>query len=82
MKKSLRYVKWIDSGFSLLGNVWQTAEEIMDVEKNIIPCETIGFLIHEDSDWIQLAQTINDDQIRGGYIIYKKNIIKWKDIEL
>ena len=54
----------------------------MDVEKNIIPCETIGFLIHEDSDWIQLAQTINDDQIRGGYIIYKKNIIKWKDIEL
>lgn len=70
------YVQWIDSGFSLLGNVWQSEEEIMDVVENIPVAETVGFLLKETKEWMVLVQTEADNQYRGGYIIYKKNIIR------
>ena len=75
------YVQWIDSGFSLLGNVWQSEEEIMDVVENIPIAETVGFLLKETKEWIVLVQTAADTQYRGGYIIYKKNIVSMRSLE-
>ena len=75
------YVQWIDSGFSLLGNVWQSEEEIMDVVENIPITETVGFLLKETKEWIVLVQTTADTQYRGGYIIYKKNIVRKMELK-
>jgi len=78
--KKIVYVRWIDSGISLLGNVWQTKEEIQEIVENNEPTETVGILIHEDNDWIIVAQTINGDQFRGGYCIYKPNITQMEEL--
>lgn len=74
MIRDAYFVEWIDSGISLLGNVWQTFDEVNSIAENAELTETVGFLIYESQDWIILAQTINDNQVRGGYCIYKKNI--------
>ena len=74
MKKLCNYIQWIDSGISLLGDVWQTKQDLLDIVKNIKLTETVGFVVYEDDKWIALAQTTNDEQIRGGYFIYKRNI--------
>lgn len=73
--EDLMYVQWVDSGLSLANNVWQTPEECSDIVKETQPTETVGYKVYEDKDWLLLAQTINDGQIRGAYAIYKKNII-------
>ena len=75
------YVAWTDSGLSLLGNVWQTEEEIDNIVENIQTTETVGFLLKETDDWIVLVQTVNEDQYRGGYVIYKKNIVFMDDLD-
>ena len=75
------YVQWIDSGLSLLGNVWQSEEEIMDVVENIPVAETVGFLLKETKNWIVLVQTVADTQYRSGYIIYKKNVVSMRSLE-
>lgn len=33
MIEKIYYVKWVDSGFSLLGDVWQSREEINEILK-------------------------------------------------
>lgn len=68
-------VIWMDSGFSLDGTVWQDKTEVEDIAKNIKTTTTVGELVYEDDKWLGLAQTINDNQIRGGYLIYKQNIL-------
>ena len=73
---NMYYIKWMDSGISLIGNVWQTMDEVKDIIKENKSTETIGFKLYEDKDWVFLAQTTNDEQIRGGYFIYKKCIIE------
>jgi len=70
------YIQWIDSGISMANNIWQPVEDCVDIIKNTSITETIGIKVYEDKNWILLAQTINDEQIRGAYAIYKKNIIK------
>lgn len=74
------YVEWIDSGFSLLADKWQEIEYVKELPKTIKPIKTTGFLIEETEKWIILAQSIaeSEEEIRGGYIILKSNIIKSK----
>lgn len=74
------YVKWVDSGFSLLGDVWQTMEEISEILKESKIVETVGFLLGETDDWIILGQSMNQNLVRGGYFVYKKNIIEMKEL--
>ena len=74
------YVKWIDSGFSLLGDVWQSSEEINKILKESKTVETVGFFIGETDDWIILGQSMNQNLVRGGYFVYKKNIIEMKEL--
>lgn len=72
------YVKWIDSGYSLLADRWQDIEDVKGLKDTIKPIETVGFLLEESADYITLAQSYSESEnsVRGGYIIYKKNIIE------
>lgn len=69
------FVEWVDSGMSLDGSVWQTKDDLNETINGIKTCQTVGFLLKETKDWICLGQTICDEQFRGGYLIYKKNIV-------
>lgn len=70
------YVQWVDSGISMANNIWQPLEDCVNEIENTQLTETVGIKVYEDKNWLLLAQTINDEQIRGAYAIYKKNIIK------
>lgn len=72
------YVKWIDSGYSLRGDLWQTIDEVKQLKNELKEVETVGILIEDDSDWLIVATSLNLDMIRGGYLIFKKNILKMK----
>lgn len=74
------YVKWIDSGYSIRSDVWQTQEEVESLLNELKEVETIGFLVSDNEDWIILAQSVNMDMIRGGYLIYKRNILEKKEL--
>lgn len=79
----LVYVVWKDSGFSLLADRWQEIDDVKSLKDDIGQMETVGFLIDEDNEYITLAQTLhrNQGQIRGGYVILKKNILFRADIK-
>ena len=49
--------------------------DLNEIINGIKTCKTVGFLLKETKDWICLGQTICDEQFRGGYLIYKKNIV-------
>ena len=70
------YIKWIDSGFSLRGDIWQTIDEVKELKNELKEVETVGILIDDSTDWIVVATSLNLDMVRGGYLIYKKNIIE------
>lgn len=79
----LVYVVWKDSGFSLLADRWQDIDEVKSLKDDIGNMETVGILVDEDDDHITLAQTIHrsQNQVRGGYVILKKNIVFRADIQ-
>ena len=72
------YVKWLDSGYSLLADRWQDVDEVKKLKDTIKPIETVGFLLEESADYLILAQSYSESEntVRGGYIIYKKNILE------
>ena len=72
-------IRWIDSGFSLRSDVWQTLEEVKDLLDESKEVCTTGYNVYEDENWVVLVQSINkgeEDLIRGGYFIYKPCIIE------
>ena len=79
-------IKWIDSGYSLRSDIWQSIIEIEDLVKMSKEVLTVGYNIYEDENWICLAQSyhaddIDGDVIRGGYFIYKNCIEERKILE-
>ena len=72
----LMYVQWMDSGISMANHMWQSVDDCVDVIENTQLTETVGIKVFENKNWLLLAQTVNDGQIRGAYAIYKKNIIR------
>ena len=77
---TILYLKWVDSGYSIRSDIWQTQDEVKDLLNELKVCDTVGFLIEETDDWVVLAQTTNMDLIRGGYIIYKANILERNEL--
>lgn len=77
------YVVWSDSGFSLIADKWQDIEEVKNLSKEIGLMETVGFVIDENENYLTLAQTVDGEQnqIRGGYIILRQNIVYIKTIK-
>ena len=51
------YVKWVDSGYSLLADRWQDIEDVKNLKNEIMPIETVGFLLEESENYIILAQS-------------------------
>ena len=85
MENNKEFVIWIDSGFSLRSDIWQTKEEIKELLNESKVVETLGFNIYEDEDWLVLAQSINKTEeslIRGGYFIYKPCIRYRQKVEV
>ncbi len=80
-KLKLCYLVWLDSGMSLIADKWQELDDIKAARDNIKSTYTTGFVVDENEDWLILATTIEDTygQIRGGHVIYKKNILERKD---
>jgi len=78
-KKKL-YVRWLDSGYSIRSDIWQTREEIENLLNELKEVETIGFVVAENDKWIVLAQSVNMDMLRGGYIILKSNILEQREV--
>lgn len=77
MTDHIVYVKWLDFGYSLLADRWQDIEDVKKLKDEIKPIETVGFLLEESADYLILAQSysVSENSVRGGYIIYKKNIL-------
>lgn len=76
-------IRWIDSGFSLRSDLWQTIDEIKDLLSENKIVYTVGYNVYENEDWVVLIQSVNianmnpdEDLYRGGYFIYKKNILE------
>ena len=73
LKNTAYKISWIDSGF--LSRDWQHESEIDFQQTEQV---TIGFLIKENSDWIILGSSF--DENNGNYScitgIYKNNITK------
>ena len=77
------YVKWVDSGYSLLADRLQDIEDVKNLKNEIMPIETVGFLLEESENYIILAQSYScsENSVRGGYIIYKKNILERRTVK-
>lgn len=77
------YVKWVDSGYSLHTDRWQDIEDVKNLKNEIMPIETVGFLLEESENYIILAQSYScsENSVRGGYIIYKKNILERRTVK-
>ena len=83
MLMKMEMIEWVDSGYSLLGNVWQDRgdiDELMFCQNHV---KTVGFTYRENDNWVVLVQSVDEktDQIRGGFMIYKQNIISRKDVK-
>ncbi len=75
-------VEWRDSS-STTGNVWKTVEEAIRVAKEeTTPCVSVGFLVHEDAEWIVLVPhlsvfpPIEDSQGSGDMTIPRCSVIR------
>jgi hypothetical protein len=80
-KRKIIYLKWIDSGISII-NRWENPKDILrDIDTEKKPVETVGFLLKEDKDWIALSASRNERSINGGFAVYKKNIIERRELK-
>ena len=71
------YVKWIDSNG---GHGWSTLDWIKDNISFSI-CESIGYLLKEDVDYILLVQSIDDNEHGDNFIaIYKTSILEQRPL--
>lgn len=78
-------IKWLDSGFSLRADIWQSLDEIKELLDESKYVHTVGYNVFENDDWVVLIQSVNlpnfdenNDLYRGGYFICKKNIVERK----
>ena len=78
-------ITWIDSGYSLRSDLWQSPEEISELIKMPKEVVSIGFNVFENDTWVCLVQSIHTDEVdgdvyRGGYFILKKTIINRREL--
>lgn len=56
--KKLVYVEWHDHA---TGARWMDHEDIPDQLKHFKPCYAVGFILHEDKQFLVLGNFIEDD---------------------
>ena len=69
----LVYVEWLDA---LAQGEWHEAK------REDLRCKTIGFIVYEDDEQIELAGTITDGMCNNSITIPKKMLTKRKEIKL
>lgn len=67
------YVEWLDA---LAQGEWHEAK------REDLRCKTIGFVVYEDDEQIELAGTITDGMCNNSITIPKKMLTKKKEIKL
>ena len=60
-------VEWVDSGFA---NIWQSRDEGLDIVK----CVSVGILVRETMETVELCLSLSDIQKAGGIAIPKCSI--------
>lgn len=69
----LIYIEWLDA---LAQGEWHEAK------KEDLHCKTIGFLVYEDEQQIELAGTITDGMCNNSITLPKQMILKRKEVKL
>jgi len=69
----LVYVEWLDA---LAQGEWHEAK------REDLRCKTVGFIVYEDDEQIELAGTITDGMCNNSITIPKKMLTKRKEIKL
>jgi hypothetical protein len=67
------HVEWLDA---LAQGEWHEAK------REDLHCRTIGFLVYEDDEQIELAGTVTDGMCNNSITIPKRMIIKRKEVKL
>ena len=67
------YVEWLDA---LAQGEWHEAK------REDLRCKTIGFIVYEDDEQVELAGTITDGMCNNSITIPKKMLTKRKEIKL
>lgn len=80
-KQEMVYVKWLDH--FRWGNEWLEEEEITE---SLLECETMGFLVKENSDSVCIAETRRNREknpvYSGVMVIAKVLITERKEIKI
>ena len=74
MKQRIEYIEWRDS------SIFNTQEYIADIDLEICVFKSVGFFIKEDSQAVFITRDTIRNDIRGGLIIPKENIVKRKKL--
>ena len=69
----LVYVEWLDA---LAQGEWHESK------REDLRCKTVGFIVYEDDEQIELAGTITDGMCNNSITIPKKMLTKRKEIKL
>lgn len=69
----LVYVEWLDA---LAQGEWHESK------REDLRCKTVGFVVYEDDEQIELAGTITDGMCNNSITIPKKMLTKKKEIKL
>ena len=69
----LIYIEWLDA---LAQGEWHEAK------REDLHCRTVGFLVYEDDEQIELAGTITDGMCNNSITLPKRMILKRKEIKL
>lgn len=65
------YIQWLDSVREDDG--WH---EYKPLAKEKLYCDSVGYILHEDDDFIEIAQNVTDNAVLFTIAIPKKAIIK------
>lgn len=69
----LFYIEWLDA---LAQGEWH------EPKKEDLHCKTIGFIVYEDEQQIELAGTITDGMCNNSITLPKQMILKRKEVKL
>ena len=69
----LVYIEWLDA---LAQGEWHEAK------REDLRCKTVGFVVYEDDEQVELAGTITDGMCNNSITIPKKMLTKRKEIKL
>jgi hypothetical protein len=82
VKRKAVWVKWVDS-YNLFGDRWGDPEKVpAECKDPDAYCYTLGWIVHEDDQWLALAGSQAPAEVGSVMVIPKTAIRKRKMLEL